>query len=193
MNGRGTVYRWIESTRQSCGEFSLIVTVKKRKHVGRRFLVNLPGKNTKWKSDNGLILCTKYFGKTNVVSNHSRDATKNTTSLGGTIETMRSVFRIQLAELGNAYAVEPVHSPAARRAKVTVRKVNNAMNEIALRRETILDIVNTYETKSNQISHLQEKEGHKHPGNEEDAKCRGELFGASLGIFVSGNDTTSGN
>jgi len=46
----------------------------------------------------------------------------------------------------DTYAVEPVHSPAAKTAKVTVRKLNNATKGIVLRRETTLNI-RKYETK----------------------------------------------
>jgi len=46
----------------------------------------------------------------------------------------------QPTEFRDTYEIEPVHSPAAKTAKVTVRKLNNAMKEIFLRRETILNI-----------------------------------------------------
>jgi len=50
-------------------------------------LVDLPCENAKRKSEDGVILGAKYLSKTYIVSDHSGDATNNTTSLGGTTKT----------------------------------------------------------------------------------------------------------
>jgi len=106
--------------------------------VAVKSLVDLPCKNTKRKSENGMILGAKYLSKTYVISNHSGDAANDTTSLGGT--RPHDQFPAFQPTIRDTYAVDPVHSPAAKTAKVTVRKLNNATKEMFLRRETILNI-----------------------------------------------------
>jgi len=61
------------------GRYTVIKAVK--------ILVDLPCENAERKTGDGVILGAKYLSKTYIVSDHSGDATNDTTSLGGTTKT----------------------------------------------------------------------------------------------------------
>jgi hypothetical protein len=97
----------------------------------------LLGEGAQGKVDNSLILIGEHFSGTDVVGNKGSNATEDTTSLGCTVNQHVSDCGSQILHV-NTYTTEPVKSPPANTPKVTVRKPNNKMKAILLRREATL-------------------------------------------------------
>jgi hypothetical protein len=100
-------------------------------------LVDLLGEGTEGKVDDSLILIGEHLSGTDVVGNKGSNAPEDTASLGGTVNQHVSDCGSQIVQV-NTYTIEPVHSPPANTPKVTVRKKNNRMKAMLLRREATL-------------------------------------------------------